>query len=262
MPDRTTGLRVKIERAKEHIGNLAAEIQAFWDSGPYEIVTDDDSEPEHIVYRVLLKGQPAPRLGAIAGDAVHNLRASLDLLIWQLVLANGKTPDPDFAKFRIFKHPNEVGPGLGKIEGLPESAVDRIKAFRPYESGNHLLYQLHRLDIADKHHVLLPAVFVGGMMAFNVQKTREVRDEALRSGQPPPPFVFAKYGGSHPVEDKTEIFRVPKGDAHMYMKPQFSRDIAFREPEIVKGQSVLGLLHQFANLVEGFVEPFLPMLRS
>jgi hypothetical protein len=55
---------VKIERAKEHIRNLEAEIEAFLERSPYRVVTEKDSQGGK-VYRAHILEEPPLRLGAI-----------------------------------------------------------------------------------------------------------------------------------------------------------------------------------------------------
>src|SRR5579862_4233630 len=85
MADWQSSGRVKVERAKEHIRNLEAEIQAFAQRNPYEGRGEIDSQTGDWVLRAHIKESPPPRLGAIAGDAAHNLRSSLDIL-WRNVM--------------------------------------------------------------------------------------------------------------------------------------------------------------------------------
>ena len=44
------------------------------------------------------------------------------------------------------------------MNGISDDAVTIIQSIRPYKEGNLLLWQLHRLDIFDKHRLL---IFVG-----------------------------------------------------------------------------------------------------
>lgn len=90
-PGTVAGINMKVKRAKEHINNLELLISGFRESKPYEVVRQEEPNGE-ITFRVKVKAQPPQEWGAIIGDVIHNLRSSLDYLIWQLVLSNGKTP--------------------------------------------------------------------------------------------------------------------------------------------------------------------------
>lgn len=115
---------------------------------------------------------PVPTtLGLILGDFVHNLRASLDHLVWQLVLANRRQPNSSTAfpihlelgflqdKAAFFKR---TKPAIG---GCSPGARGVIESLQPYQKGNafeashHPLWMLHELDIIDKHRLI---AVVGG----------------------------------------------------------------------------------------------------
>src|SRR5579864_2019217 len=88
--DRLILVRVKVERAKKHLTDLAAEVLAL------EHVTIVSPDPDTRVAphpKTFLWDKDAKRVPsltfdtvAIAGDIVHNLRAALDHLAKQLVL--------------------------------------------------------------------------------------------------------------------------------------------------------------------------------
>jgi hypothetical protein len=151
-----TGVRIKIERAKEHVRSLKELVRGFQQSEPYRIIAEDDPDTGDLVFKVKVSGQPPPYWGAIAGDAIHNLRSSLDLLVCELVRANGKEVT-DSTGFLISKSAKAFESGhLGKIKGAPKDAMRLIKEVKPYKGGDEAFWRLHRLDIADKHKLLIP----------------------------------------------------------------------------------------------------------
>src|SRR4051812_20680507 len=99
--------QVKIERAKEHINALAGEIAAFHQSSPYAIVGGDEQGTGDWVLRAQITNRPPLRWGAIAGDAIHNLRASLDVL-WRHVIRAKPDDMTDFPFYRSEKKFNEA----------------------------------------------------------------------------------------------------------------------------------------------------------
>ena len=69
---------MKLERANDHLNALHDAIKSFIESEPYRTITKFDSQTgEHVVQ---LKSTPVPpaRLSVIVGDALFNLRSSLD----------------------------------------------------------------------------------------------------------------------------------------------------------------------------------------
>src|SRR5579864_4992836 len=93
--DRIHGIRLKIERAKEHIRDLDAAIKRFVQEQPYTLGAKPHRIPE-IEHTTLYVAEVKPIpdcISLIVGDAIHNLRSALDHLMWQLVEAAGGSPD-------------------------------------------------------------------------------------------------------------------------------------------------------------------------
>jgi len=83
--------RLRLERATEHLNQFLAESDAFLATNPFGI------EPEFstlegkpfVVLRFRVYRAVPKRLGVLAGDCVHNLRATLDNVIWSLGMKHG-----------------------------------------------------------------------------------------------------------------------------------------------------------------------------
>jgi hypothetical protein len=144
----------KSERAKEQVGELARAIESFFATNPYVVGAEDDEAAGQYVYKIVKAEDPPQQLALIAGDVTHNLRASLDLLIWQLFEANGTTPDrsdafPIVANKRIFDR--RIVPVMQRR--ISNGAVRTLAAVRPYKGGNEDLWRqparpAHRSDSA------------------------------------------------------------------------------------------------------------------
>lgn len=162
-------VRVKIERAKNHLQQLSAELLRFKGKNAY-----------------VVGGKEYPKIGfntaspinlpvlswnavAIAGDLVHNLRSSLDILAGQLVwVGTGKEPTrrvefpiaKDLATYEAEKP--------RKVDGMGPLAIKHIDNLKPYKGGNEALWRLHELDNIDKHRMLFTLahdmLFVAGCM--------------------------------------------------------------------------------------------------
>ena len=151
-----TGVRVKVERAKHHFRDLQARYERYQEVERYRVAEYDEADTGDLVRRFEVTEQPPPLWGAIAGDCVHNLRSSLDLLVCEMVRANDRPVTPDTA-FYIAKSADAFRSGYnGKIQGTPKCAVDLIKKAEPYQGADNPFWRLHQLDIADKHKLLVP----------------------------------------------------------------------------------------------------------
>ncbi len=255
-----TGGWVKIERAKEHVGNLESEISAFHQRSPYSVVGEDDPNTGDWVVRARIRETPPLRWGAIAGDAIHNLRASLDVL-WRCVMyPSGGGAGNRKIQFPIFDSADKCEAHHSReIEGPRKGAVDILKALKPYSGGNEPLWLLHVLDIIDKHRGLIPAYSTVGttIIDLSVGLRHVVRDDP-EWGEIPSMRIGLNWAEpACPVEDGAELWRVRAAQrSQVDMNPQFPFTIAFGEAEIVKGKAIIPTLHQSVQTVEGVAGVF------
>ena len=97
------GVFLKLGRAQEHLDTLDAEIGRYFAQKPYMAIREYDPQGNRLAGLSITQGPPA-YLSLIIGDYLHNARATLDYLAWQLVRASGHKPTPQ-TKFPIFQHP-------------------------------------------------------------------------------------------------------------------------------------------------------------
>ncbi len=255
MPDRLLSTIAKIERAKEHVRNLKDEIGTFWSSNRYVITPEDDPETGDEVFRFHGDLQLPPHWGVIIGETVHNLRSALDHLAWQLVLANGGKPNRA-TEFPIFEVSDEYESKVeGKIKGASNEAVCIAKSLKLYKGGNDI-FAVHRLNIIDKHRMLVTTGIARFAIITNGQYDRTDVDGRkhfiFRSGSPiqvAPVFL----------EEGAEVYRIKaalKNAPGVDMQPKFSFDIAFNEPTIIHGKPVVESLHQLADLTRQIIAVF------
>jgi hypothetical protein len=269
-----SGVRIKVEQAKHHFGDLQARYDRFQENHPYRLVRDDEPQTGDLVYRVELSDQPWFWWSAIAGDCVHNLRSSLDLLVCEMVRAEGY-PVQEHTRFPVFNSADAFAnvlksDDIGKVKGAPKAAVDIIMKAEPYTGANNLFGALHQLDIEDKHKLLVPVGLAhkGTIDSFTMADVLDAYPGATTIklfeiptargiGIVAPRVAF-------PLEDGAEIYRVParlRDDpvAQMHMNSEFRIEVAFGEVEVVKGKSLIETLGQLIKFVEGFVNLFLPL---
>jgi hypothetical protein len=167
-----SGVMLKIERADAHLADLKDAIESAHNVSGERFTSEIDPESGQQVYRA--HGIPAidPKWSLIIGELLYNLRSALDHLAWQLVLLDGKTPGkktqfPIFSKQRVNEDGEPVPAQLRPPVRNPKilAALDECQPYRgadgatvPYR--NSPLWQLHRLNIIDKHRLLLVVVCV------------------------------------------------------------------------------------------------------
>jgi hypothetical protein len=172
----------KFGRAEQHLSKLEALVDGFVERKPFRLAFQshrfEHLFPESNVpnYEIVIRDiEPVPdRIGLRLGDFLTNLRASLDHMAWNLVLANDGEPD-DHTTFPIkSKEPREPGSGkpvpLRIFGGASDEAMALVKAAQPYERRDgddpttHPLWILDRLVGIDKHRHL--PIFVVGLQGI------------------------------------------------------------------------------------------------
>jgi hypothetical protein len=231
---------VKVNRAREHLVLLRSELSEFASRLPYVIEDGIESPSGDRVLRVRFRERIDPRWAAIVGDVVHNLRSALDLLAWQLVLSNGGTPDQNTA-FPVAENAEKAaGTIQRRLRGASQSAIRLTSLLRPYETGNQTLWPLHKLDIEDKHHLLVPVVVAQRGMSFDLVS-------------PPGSFEIASAfipQETFPVHDGDEVARFGELARQIrFDEPQFHFDLAIGIAH-AEGHSILQVLERLHICVE------------
>src|SRR6266542_3023483 len=88
----------KLARADEHLGLINERMDEFINGESYRVDTEQDRQTDEVVLYVEVLGPvPIEEWGAVIGDSTHNLRSTLDHLVWQLGLLNPTVgpPPPD-----------------------------------------------------------------------------------------------------------------------------------------------------------------------
>ncbi|MET3841571.1 hypothetical protein [Bradyrhizobium sp. OAE829] len=129
------GPRLKVARAKGHIEEIHRLTAALYARDPYDIIREQDTETGEYIYRIRIKEAIPCEWGTVIGDIVHNLRAALDQLVCDLVIANdGKVSKTN--GFLITETRETFESYLPKkIKGISRRAEWLIRRFKPYLRG-------------------------------------------------------------------------------------------------------------------------------
>jgi hypothetical protein len=267
--DRLHGPRLKVKRANEHIRDLEGLILDFLthDPKPYSISIHDEAESGDQVYVVHVAATPPEEWGLIIGDCVHNLRSALDHLAWQLVESNRQTPSenttfPISATKAKFESPGTQG----KMHTFSRDARAAVTALKPYQGGNEALWRIHRLNIIDKHHLLIPvgAAYRNFIVTMRIPKHP---DWPAEPGAPEffPPIALQPKDRMYPLVADAPIFRImaaARSSPEVDNNYQFTFEIAFGKGDPVEGEPVIPTLRQLADEVERLIEGFAPIIRA
>jgi hypothetical protein len=226
--------RLKIERAKQHISDLHERSDAF-SRDCYSLTVNTDPDTGNDFLKVEITKTLPDEFPLIIGDALHNLKSALDLAINEIVWMRLKIFD-DHSRFPFRNTRDEVAATVkgGKISQASKAVSNLIvNVIEPYERGKgDALWCLHRLDVLDKHRLLLP---VWQFNAIYDVRAEDDRGRVMRIG------TWPIVGNGSTIRDTG--MRNVKITHH----GKSSTLILFEEGFPVRNESVLPALIQFVN---------------
>jgi hypothetical protein len=192
-----------------------------------------------------LERLPRANWGLVFGDAVTNLRSSLDHIAWELSRFSDIPVSPREEANIYFplldSRPQKSRDFNSRVRFFPGRAQREIERFQPYNCQNWpellLLSKLNYLANRDKHRVVIPA-YTRGRMRFG-------RSEA---------WVTVSLKENRPIQVSPDFIRRLGDD----FNPQFRADIAFFEASdrILQGNSFgMEFLYNVHNFVRDQVFP-------
>jgi hypothetical protein len=256
-----SSVRAKIDRAHYHFDQIKAALKVVLGSEPEtkSVAFQVDNERQQLV-STFPKAPPLdPALPLMIGDCVHSFRSALDHLVYQLALKNGASAEfaertsfpicPTDAEFkkRVKKsvEPFISAPALAEIkDSQPYSAYD----VPPEESD---IWVLHKLDIIDKHRLLIVA---GQQFA--------VTEFTLTFPNRPPWREVIPEPKWKPMKDGAEIIRfdIPGGfysPGKVHVQMNMVSTVEFVDTGLAcDGMMVENVLNQFVALVGATVGDF------
>lgn len=146
--------KLKVDRAVKHTQELQSKIGEY--IAPRPVVIVQEKRGDWWVQCIRVK-EPIPKCWpTIIGDAIHNLRASLDLMACELVRMND---EDDKGALFPFAHSQDdlknVMMNKRHMNRASSSVQAHILKLAPYKGE---LRALHDLDLTDKHRSLIPAL--------------------------------------------------------------------------------------------------------
>jgi hypothetical protein len=194
-----TDAALKLRRARTHLAELQKEVATYLAGEPFEIYTESEPDRGPLIYRIRVRTDPPADIGLILGDALHNAHCALDYAVHDLVKAGGGHVKPA-TRFPAAKNRQAFMETVkGNMQGASAQARATMRTVEAYPGGTgHQLWQLHQLDIDDKHKVIKPV----GMAysAFNIHFGGAA--EALGGIQLVPDDPL------YPITDGAEVMRI------------------------------------------------------
>jgi hypothetical protein len=217
------------------LDDLNDEIARFLEANPYPITQELDPDRGGYLFRIHIKAEVPDSIGLIFGDFVHNLRASLDNLMFELLGA----PAAGWVRpFPVCSQPED----FVKIEQSLRQQVS-TKAFRIIESVQPFhaadasdprtrLRLLHDFWNEDKHRTSTPVV-LANYVATAAAYRDDPHDKTLG---------FEAYFGE--IEEGKVIGWVAGSNPDR--RPLFPVHIRFHDKPIVLAES-LASFHEFVR---------------
>ena len=155
--DTLTRLLAKHRRARVHLEELNRAVRHYVDSEPYRIESALSADQLEYVFTAH-DIKPVPEeISLIAGDVVHNCRACLDHLAWEISLSPDRT-----TSFGILRnHPPSGAPTIaGGLSHAHQAALVSVQPYQTHRARPEFapLEVLRTLDNTDKHQVILTGV--------------------------------------------------------------------------------------------------------
>ncbi len=253
--------RLKLKRAYQHISDLDIKRATFLDTRPCKVRAKYNPQSDRTGYIVEHLEDVPPDLSLVAGDAIHNFRSALDHLVASLVAANHQ-PVTSLTAFPVFESfsKDEIKSSR-KIKGMSLPDKELLSSADLYDGRYIDLWGLHRLDIVDKHKLLIIHAISVDAMNYRFSDA-ELEDAIGQKG------VF---GNPASTEKKTitipflDTFPVPKvgneifsmsGNMEQEQDAQPGFDIAFGDVEIMKGKLVIPTMDGWRDLAEKIIGQF------
>lgn len=234
-----SGSSRKIERANQHIQELNSSLTTFLKTDFYSLHVNSNDAGQDVL---TLDSKPLPcDIPLVIGDAIHNLRAALDLMACEIVMKAGGTCTR-YTNFPVRETRQELVGALngGEIKVAGQDICDLIlDVIKPYKGGNEPLWSLHQLDIIDKHRLLIPIVSVTQLSGVCAHTENNVRFENIG--------LLVGEGGRLNVIATSAKLHITN-----YGQPTFG--VFFRQGEPFENQPLVPTLHQLAQIVTGVVQ--------
>lgn len=251
------GSHEKLRRAHEQLVALEELFGSFIERQEQVFTTEferhEGKATGDCVFRISRIAEPPAVWGVLIGEAVHNLRSSLDHLAWALAHRPWRK-----TQFPMFMRAEDAWSreALSMVKGIPAKYVALMERAQPYNAKGppveHVLAVLNHLSNHDKHRLLHTTIlsidtaapeFVAGQGVAGIEAI------ALHFGE---------------LQDGAEVARVTilANDPApvMEMKGEFALHVAFADTssrgQPVNGEPVIHVLVEILKYVRWLVRNF------
>src|SRR5688572_22329509 len=178
------GPRLKIKRADKHIEEAKEIVNQYIGGGSCNVVFKKDPNRSGFVIEASHTKELPCDLPLVIGDAIHNLRASLDILLFSLLLPAGTKSKHVKFPFRNTRDELIAAINGGDIKAIGKDIIDVIvDSIRPYRDGGEAsLCALHEIDIDDKHLLIIPVAGISSVTLDVTDRGGTMRGNTISFG--------------------------------------------------------------------------------
>lgn len=221
--------RLTLAYAREHLDKLESAVRMRQVVNPNALSRHFDPDNRCYIFRYKLPEPPPLGVGLQLGDVVHNMRASLDHLVWRLARQQVEVPSTS-VMFPVLKE-RDARTMKSRLEGVEATAKDEIDRLQPYQRGDRaeedFLWLLNKLCVIAKHRHINT---VGAYASFEIVQPAYTTSEIKRVNE-------REIMVTMPVRDEVEED----------LKPSLSVEITLgiNEPGYGRGVLILTDIHKF-----------------
>jgi len=241
--------KLKLVRAKKNRDDFEAERGRFIGAYPWSQTTETSADGLSKLFKVRLTRPFPDTFSALVSYATQNLRACLDVAACATARCGGKSGKN--APFPFGESPEGLENCIkGRCKQIHPDILTLMRGFKPYKTGNPLLWAINHVANLDKHaDIVIPMVAGTSSMVF-IGTLPRGGTAAVTFPKASPLLML-----STPVwrpEDNEIIYGVsvtgpeacPDYDVRIML------DIAFGEIDIVGRQPAIGVLYHMIREVE------------
>jgi len=149
---------LKIGRADKHVSEFYSEVVRYIKENPHSVRVEFDPHAGCDAIHLFAPGKVFPEdISLPIGDAVHNICTAFDYM-WYEFVSIFAVPSP-YTKFPFHETETGVMNAISQRNippSLKEVGEFIVNAVQPYKGSNTKFWELHNLDITDKHEYLIP----------------------------------------------------------------------------------------------------------
>lgn len=259
------GAALKVARAKKHAVELNARIESYWQSGPIELMREDNHVERKTLIRVIRAAKVPIDLSAVIGDVIHNLRSALDLVASEMVVRGGG--NREHAQFPVFDNDSDFNRGLREKRGMrsaPREAIEVARSLQTYRAvENSPLQDIHKLNILDKHRMIIPVALA--YSEFLLDPTQSFRQLFSELGFPADTFLFPKLvlaplDTFAPLKEGEILHSQGWGADGTREELEFKFQVSFEKGQPAEGKAITPTIHEFIAYTQFAMQRFEPLI--